>query len=138
MNGRRIETGRISWLRWKLFEWRSEAGLGEWGEWLALAYIRRLGWDVVARNWTWGRGEIDLVAYEGPRLVFVEVKCRKMPAPLPAEEQVDERKRQQLEVLGNRFRDRYELLDVPGRYDLIAIHTPDARRYVLRHYRDFL
>jgi hypothetical protein len=48
------------------------------GETYAYWYLRRLGYTPVARNYTVAgiKGEIDIVAYDGPVLVFVEVKTR--------------------------------------------------------------
>ena len=30
--------------------------LGQWGEWVALRYLRQQKWDIVARNWKGKRG----------------------------------------------------------------------------------
>lgn len=35
-----------------------------------------LGWTIVARNWSGGGGELDIVAVQDARLRFVEVKAR--------------------------------------------------------------
>ena len=51
--------------------------LGRAGEDLALAHLRRLGCELVARNHRTRWGEIDLVVYDGRTLVFVEVKTRR-------------------------------------------------------------
>jgi len=52
--------------------------LGKRGENLAHRHLRKLGFTVVARNWRppQGGGEIDIIAWEGDWLVFVEVKSR--------------------------------------------------------------
>src|SRR5215472_12188181 len=48
------------------------------GETYAYWYLRRLGYVMVARNFTvrGAKGEIDLVGYDGETLAFVEVKTR--------------------------------------------------------------
>ena len=55
-----------------------QISLGRWGEWLALIHLRRLRWDIVTRNWRTREGEVDLIAYDGPYLVFTEVKTRRL------------------------------------------------------------
>ena len=113
----------------------SRQSLGRWGEWVALRYVRRLGWDVVARNWrSRRRGEIDLIAYHGPCLIFLEVKTRLMPSQFPPEDNLSSQKVRQLERLAFEFALRYEMQKQPMRIDLIAIETSDLRRFHLRHY----
>ncbi len=50
--------------------------LGSRGEALAAAHLSRLGFSIVARNERTRYGEIDLIAFDGRTLVFVEVKSR--------------------------------------------------------------
>ncbi len=59
---------------------RSSQALGRAAEEAAVAYLRALGWEVVARNCRTLEGEIDIVAREGEELVFVEVKARRSQA----------------------------------------------------------
>jgi putative endonuclease len=53
--------------------WRSGAS----GEDLACQHLRRKGYTILARNFRCRSGEIDVVARDGPTVVFVEVKERK-------------------------------------------------------------
>lgn len=108
--------------------------VGRWGEWAALKYLRRLGWDILARNWRSSRGELDLVAYDGPLLVFVEVRTRLKPSLVRPEESVDDTKEHRLEGLASDFMHRYDLMGEPFRLDLIAVETSDFRSCELRHY----
>lgn len=108
--------------------------LGAWGEWIALRYLRRQGWDIVARNWKGTRGELDLVGYDKEFLVFVEVKTRQLHSPLPPEDQITKSKERMLDLLISEFTMRYEVFDCPARLDVIAIETEDMVRYELRHY----
>lgn len=108
--------------------------VGRWGEWLALKHVRGLGWEVVARNWTSRRGEVDLIAYDGDTLVFVEVKTRRQgPASPPPEESIDRRKLRQMEDLAYEFLARCELSNQAVRLDVIAVETPDLANFELRH-----
>ena len=51
--------------------------LGSAGEDAAAAYLTHCGMEVVARNWRCRSGELDIVARDGPVLVFCEVKTRR-------------------------------------------------------------
>lgn len=51
--------------------------LGRLGEELAASHLQRLCFEVVARNVRTAVGEIDLIAFDGDTLAFVEVKCRR-------------------------------------------------------------
>jgi putative endonuclease len=51
--------------------------LGRVGERLAAAHLERLGFAIVERNVRTRHGEIDLIAFDGSALTFVEVKTRR-------------------------------------------------------------
>ena len=51
--------------------------VGRLGEELAAAHFQRLGFRLLARNVRTRHGEIDLIAFDGQMLVFVEVKTRR-------------------------------------------------------------
>jgi putative endonuclease len=51
--------------------------LGRLGECLAATHLERLGFAVIERNSRTRYGEIDLIAFDGHTLVFVEVKTRR-------------------------------------------------------------
>jgi hypothetical protein len=60
------------------------------GEDAAFFYLGRKGYTVVARRWSSGyqRGDLDLIAWQGPLLCFIEVKTRTahdiwLPLKLP-------------------------------------------------------
>lgn len=61
--------------------------IGAEGETLVATYLRSQGISIIARNWRIKEGEIDLVARDGTKLLFVEVKSRtnsKFGHPLEA------------------------------------------------------
>jgi len=51
--------------------------LGRLGEDIAADHLRKRGFEILDRNVRTAAGEIDLIATDGARLVFVEVKCRR-------------------------------------------------------------
>lgn len=72
--------------------------VGERGELEALFYLRREGYVVVARRWRAAnlRGDLDLVAWEGETLCFIEVKTRTARDRTPAALAIDGSKRRML------------------------------------------
>lgn len=52
--------------------------LGRIGEQLAADHLERLGFAILARNHRTRWGEIDLVACDAERIVFCEVKTRRL------------------------------------------------------------
>lgn len=63
----------------------------------AAHYLSSLGYEIIERNWRCRSGEIDIIAAERGRLVFVEVRSRsRSPLTGTPEESVDTRKIQQV------------------------------------------
>lgn len=48
--------------------------LGDRGEAIAEEYLKKKGYRILERNWVSGKKELDIVAYLGGEVVFVEVK----------------------------------------------------------------
>jgi putative endonuclease len=75
-------SGPLSWidsLRYAALRGRrrSERSLGRRGEDLAHRYLQKQGFRILARNWTGPQlAEVDIVAEQDGRTVFVEVKSR--------------------------------------------------------------
>jgi putative endonuclease len=57
--------------------------LGEHGEQLAAEHLERRGLRILERNYRTRLGELDLVAFDGARLVFCEVKTRRAGSGRP-------------------------------------------------------
>lgn len=54
--------------------------LGRLGERFAAAHLNRIGFAALGRNVRTRYGEIDLIAFDGRTLLFVEVKTRRVSA----------------------------------------------------------
>src|ERR1041385_6094388 len=106
--------------------------LGELGEQKAYEYLTKYeGYRVVATNFvvSLGRGlrggkltaEIDLIAYDGETLAFIEVKTRTSNELVAPERAVTLRKQRQIARAARRYR---RLMKVEGelyRYDVVTV-----------------
>jgi putative endonuclease len=103
--------------------WNTEQAAGRLGEDLAHRFLERKGFTVVARNYRTrsGNGEIDLVAWDGPTLVFVEVKSRATDEYGSPERNVGEQKRRALIRAGREYARRADIRWDNVRFDLISI-----------------
>ena len=115
---------------------------GRRGERAAFFYLRRKGFIVVARGWRSGivRGDLDLIAWDGDTLCFVEVKTRTTRAVATAEASVDEDKRRALRRLARHYlrqlpeRDR-GATEVPVRFDILSIYFEEGKPPAFDHFR---
>ncbi len=95
---------------------------GRRGEEAAYFYLRKHGYIVVARNWRGGgKGEIDLIAWDGKVLCFVEVKTRGARGLVAAEAAVDMKKRDDLVRTARLYRRRLPA-GTPCRFDIVSVY----------------
>ena len=107
------------------------SSLGQLGESYAAAYLDQLGYRLVAANFTLPVGrnlrgaiinaEIDLIAYDGDTLCFVEVKTRSSDWFAPPEVNVDLRKRRQVTRAARVYRQMLGIEKEPHRYDVVTV-----------------
>ena len=69
---------------------------GREGERRAVEFLRQHGYEVIARNFRSRRGEIDIVAANDERVVFVEVKNWNFLGAGDLEYAIDQRKQQRI------------------------------------------
>src|SRR5437762_7630421 len=94
--------------------------LGKTGEDLACRELERRGYAIVARRYRLRRGELDIIARDGPTLVFVEVKARGGRAFGDAIEAVTGPKRRRMAHLAMDYLVRHRLTDCACRFDVVA------------------
>ena len=108
---------------------------GALGESFAAAFLEQLGYRLVAANFTLPVGrnrrdaiinaEIDLVAYDGDTLCFIEVKSRSSDWFAPPQVNVDRRKRRQITRAARAYRQMLGIKDQPYRYDVVTVVLPN-------------
>src|SRR5438132_14308199 len=89
------------WRRW--FGSRSERA--------AARFLRRLGYRILARNVNLPTGELDLVALDGRKLVFVEVRSTEGGATERPAASVDPIKQRKLTTAALAFLSKHHLLE---------------------------
>lgn len=100
----------------------SRKKLGAWGESLAVDHLEAKGYEIVERNWRCRQGEIDIIAWAGMQLVFVEVKTRRGRAMGSPEEGLTQRKAQRLMRLAAIYVAEMGR-EVDWRIDLVAVEV---------------
>jgi putative endonuclease len=108
--------------------------LGQFGEDIAAAWLRKAGCRVLYRNYRAKRGgEVDIVARDGATLVFVEVKTRTSVAFGNPADAVDEEK-QKLVIRG--ALDWLRKLghpDILYRFDIVEVVALDGQPPAVNH-----
>ncbi len=111
---------------------------GRSGEEAAFFYLRRGGFTVIAFGWRTGRapGDLDLVAWEGDTLCFVEVKTRSERDFAPAESAVDREKRRNLRRLAGYYIRQFPD-GTPSRFDILSVYLGQGRdKPEFEHFRN--
>jgi putative endonuclease len=98
---------------------RQELGLS--GETLACAELQRRGYAILARRYRTKYGEIDIIARDGPTVVFVEVKARLTDDFGGAAAAVTAWKQRRVARMALDYLSRRHLHDCPCRFDVVAI-----------------
>jgi len=107
------------------------------GEDAVFFYLRRKGYIIVARRWSSGDvpGDVDLIAWDGSVLCFVEVKTRTARDMTPAETAVDDHKRNVLRRLVKRY-----VRQLPGRampavrFDVVSVYAVPGQEREFVHF----
>ena len=95
--------------------------LGKIGEDLACRELERRGYAIVARRYRRRGGELDIIARDGPTIVFVEVKARAGRRFGGAVEAVTGLKRRRMAKLALDYLARQHLANCPCRFDVVSI-----------------
>jgi putative endonuclease len=114
---------------------RDSSWLALRGEELAGRALEKRGYRILARRERSRLGEIDIVARDGPVLVFVEVKARRghrFGTPIEA---VDRRKQERLVRLALAYTARRGVSDTPIRFDVVGVEFLPNQKPKVEVYR---
>jgi putative endonuclease len=115
-------------------KWTLERANGVRGEDLAMRFLQRKKFTVVARNYKprTGRGEIDLICWDRDTLVFVEVKAAETDERGTPDRVIDRYKRETIERAARAY---VSLARVPWervRFDIVTVLGTD--RHKIEHF----
>jgi putative endonuclease len=109
--------------------------LGRRGEAIAKAHLEATGYEILDENWTFGKAEIDLIAYKDQTIIFTEVKTRTGNGFGEPEDFVDERKKKLMADAADEY---IYIMNHQGeiRFDIVAILFTPQNTYTLKHIED--
>jgi putative endonuclease len=109
------------------------------GEDEAYFHLRRKNYVVVARRWSGGNlpGDIDLIAWQGQLLCFIEVKTRTARDQSPAEIAVDSHKRHVLRRLARQYvRQLPQPTEPEVRFDVVSVYLVPGEAKEFLHFEN--
>ena len=99
--------------------------VGKQHEERATAFLESRGYQILERNFTAPRGEIDLIAEDEQYILFTEVKLRKSAAFAPARASVDRRKQARLRTTAELYLAQFPTGRQP-RFDVAEVYAPEG------------
>jgi len=130
----------VQWLR-RFWVNREALPTGTAGERRAEAFLKKLGFRVLARNWRSPRDhrdELDLICLDGVVVVFVEVKTRSVAALVPGYYTIDRRKKNALRRAADAYLKSFSLDQRPRtfRFDVVEITQSAGGDSEVRHFEN--
>lgn len=107
--------------------------LGKTGEDQACRFLKRKGYSIVQTNYRTRCGEIDIIARQGPVLVFIEVKTRRsrsFGSPLLA---VTAKKQRQISMVAQEYLSKNKLFDTDARFDVVGMRIDASDHAEIEH-----
>lgn len=93
---------------------------------MAATELERLGYQILDRRYRSRFGEIDLIARDGPTVVFVEVKTKTDSRFGDPVEMVTSQKQRRLVSMAEEYVSNHALHNTPCRFDVVAIDASIA------------
>lgn len=111
----------------------SNKEMGKVGEEMAESLLKDMGYEIIKKNYRYGKGEIDIIANDGAVLVFVEVKTRSNLQFGEPELAITKTKINQLRKIANMYLYENNIEDTLVRFDVIAILMDEQSEPKINH-----
>ena len=89
---------------------------------------------IVCRNWKGKRGEIDIVAWEGSALVFIEVRTRHRRALVSGFHSVRRKKKRALHTVCKEYLESLRTPPKVFRFDIVEVRFCHREDFTINHY----
>jgi len=111
---------------------------GDEGEDLAAELLASKGYDIIERNYRFGKGEIDIIAMDSKTnyLVFVEVKSRKNLEYGEPEYSITKNKIRQIKRMAAAYLFDKEINKIDCRFDVVTIFFRSKIKPIINHYEN--
>jgi putative endonuclease len=109
---------------------KTNQNLGKAGEDIALDFLCKRGYRIIARNYRTRYGEIDIIADDGGTVCFVEVKMRCQTRYGSPEESVSRLKQRHISRAAMSFLKDRDQLESPSRFDVVSIDHSGPERQI--------
>jgi len=115
--------------------------LGQQGEQLAVDYLKKKGYRIIARNYRYHRNEIDIIALYKKRLCFIEVKTRSSTEKGHPAEAVTPEKQKEIIKAARAYLAFCVHDECDCRFDVIAILVASMQesrigKFTVEHFED--
>lgn len=102
---------------------------GRCGEDLAVAHLRKEGYQIVTQNYRCLYGEVDIIALDGDTIVFIEVKSRRSETFGQPQDAVGPKKQRKLSRISLHYLQQKRLEGHNARFDVVSVRmSPDGNR----------
>ncbi|MCH8556688.1 MAG: YraN family protein [Balneolia bacterium] len=109
--------------------------LGRKGEDLAVEWLEKNDIRILERNYHFEKSEVDIIAYNGKQIIFIEVKTRTDNNFAEPEDAVTEAKKQSLYKVAGAWLYERKMEGSPVRFDIISIVLkPGSDEPVIKHF----
>ena len=103
---------------------------GSVGEEVACDYVKKLGYEIIEKNYRNKMGEIDIIAKDKNEIVFIEVKTRCQKKYGSPSEAVDRRKKRHIYHVAEFYLIINKLENAFCRIDVIEVYFKDEKIFV--------
>ena len=104
--------------------------LGISGEQSVAKHLKKYGYKILVQNYRCKLGEIDIIARDGPDLVFIEVKTRSGTSYGSPAAAVNARKQRQICRTEQCYLAEHSLFDSPARFDVVSVLCDGSNHHI--------